>query len=326
MSKATAIANVLDRANLSLSQTHGSNPNTFNQKRATAIASTTGIDPVSDSVCRVRVSLDNCNWNDPKDLLLAVANTLGDGIIPVEGSYQQVADGDNIFVGLVTRGIATCTVAESEYKERFTQVAKNVLMDNADQSVWDLVSNSDGQVVLARQMDENLNDLVAIARSRNPNNKNSHDVEVVHPVTAGYARFYNPIINGLDHGYVCGQEADGTIVAVSRTLNDLVDIDPRMMVTCSNIHVDDNEYEIHAQLNRGNVECPAHLITAMAAQRSVTNPFARAKAIALVTSTEQPLDPESVPYEKVREYYKQMFAYSPEYYNEFEKLINESGF
>lgn len=325
MSKAIAIANVLDRANLNL-QSQANQSASFTQKRATAIASTTGIDPVSDSVCRVRVSLQNCNWNDPKDLLLAVANTLGDGIIPVEGSYQQVSDGNNVFVGLVTRGIATCTIAESDYKERFTQIAKNVLMDNADQSVWDLVSNSDGQVVLARQMDENLNDLVAIARNRNPNNKDSHEVEVVHPVTAGYSRFYNPVINGIDHGYICGQEADGTIIAVSRALNDLVDVDPRMLVTCSNIHVDDNEYEIHAQLNRGGVECPAHLITAMASQRADSNPFARPKALALVSETEQPLDPESVSYEKVREYYKQMFAYSPEYYNEFEKLISESGF
>ena len=325
MSKATAIANVLDRANNNLSQTQGMS-HTFNQQRATAIASTSGIDPVSDSVCRVRVELKNCDWNNPKDLLLSVANTLGDGIIPVEGSFQRVDDRNNIFVGLVTRGIATCTVAESEFNQRFTQVAKNVLMDNTDQSVWNLVSNEQGQVVLARQLDENLTDLVAIARANNSHNKNFHEVECVNPVTAGYSRFYNVVTSSLDHGYVCGQEESGVLVVASRSLNDLVEVDPRLLVTCSNIHVDNDEYEIHAQLHRGGVECPSHLIKAMAAQREVKNPFARSTAIALVTETEQPLDPESVPYENVREYYKQMFAYAPQYYTEFEKLINESGF
>ncbi len=325
MSKFTAIANVLDRANVTLSQTKGAST-TFNQKRATAVAHTTGLDPVSDKVCRVRVAMKNCNWNDPADLLLSVANTLGDGIIPVEGSFQQVDPNNNIFVGLVQRGIATCTVAQDEFEERFTEVAKNVLMDNVDQTVWNLVSNESGQVVLARQQDEDLNDLVAIARSVNTSNKNFHDVEVVHPVTAGYSRFFNETTQSVDHGYVCGQEADGTIIVVSRTLNDLVEVDPRLLITCSNIHVDDNEYEIHAQLNRGGVDCPAHLIQAMASQRQSYNPFSRSSTVALVSETEQPLDPESVSYENVREYYKQMFAYAPQYYTEFEKLINESGF
>jgi hypothetical protein len=48
--------------------------------------------------------------------------------------------------------------------------------------------------------------------------------------------------------------------------------------------------------------------------------------VALVTETEQPLDPEKVSYENMREYYKQMYAYAPEYYAEFEKMISESGF
>lgn len=319
------VDNILDRATYKLAASGTANPNT-GMKRANAVANTSGFDAVSGNVCRVRVEMKNCNWGDSADLLTAVANTLGDGVLPVAGSFQRISPNDNIVVGLVTRGIATKTISDAEYKSRFTQVAKNVLMDNEDQSVWDLVSSGDGGVVLARQMDEDLSALVTMARTRNMDNKLSHDVEVMQPVTAGYARFYNPTINSLDHGYLCGAEKDGTLIAVSRTLNDLVEVDARLLVACANIHVSNDEYEIHSQLHRGGVECPAHLIKAMAAQRKDVNPFARNKALALVTETEQPLDPESVSYENMREYYKQMYAYAPEYYADFEKMISESGF
>lgn len=325
MLKNTAIANILDRANYKIATSQDTHENSH-QKRATAVATTSGFDAVSDSVCRVRIEMKNCDWGNKKDMLLAVANTLGDGVIPVIGSFQRINPKDNIVVGLVTRGIATQSLSETDFQSRFTQVAKNVLMDNEDQSVWDLVSSKDGGVVLARQVDEDLSTLVAMARTRNMDNKLSHDVESMQPVTAGYARFYNPTIKGIDHGYLCGAEEDGTLIAVSRTLNDLVEVDARLLVACANIHVDANEYEIHAQLHRGGVECPAHLIKAMQSQRANANPFARNKAIALVTETEQPLNPESVSYENMREYYKQMYAYAPEYFADFEKMISESGF
>lgn len=313
MQKQLAVANVLSR--------------TASRNSTAVYASMVGVSPIDDSLCRIRVSIRGKS-NNPADYRAAIQASLGASVEPIAGSFYRLtaeSQGSAVeYVGLVKKGIETRSVDTARFKKDYTVMAKNVLMDNVDQSVWQLSCNSNGVTVLSRQVDEDLSQLLELARTQNSNNRNYKEPLVALANAASYARFYNPLTGVIDHGYVLGREADGTVVIASRTLNDLVDIDDRMLVTCSNIHLDDTELAIHQSLYKKNVKCPSFLIKSMQAQRDAgSNPF---KTVALVTETEQPLDPESVSYDNARNYYKQMFAYAPDYYKEFETIINDYGF
>lgn len=300
-----------------------------NTKRSNVVANTTGFDPIGSDLCRVRVELHGTANMDGKQLRQAVSAALGEGVEPVIGTFQQLPEVAGVatreFVGLVTKGMCTRIMDVASVRAKYSEVttAKNVLMDNTDNTVWNMTPSGSGQVVLSRQVDEDLSDLLALARVANNKNRNYKDALVVMANTAAYSRFYNPVTKSTDHGYICGREANGEVVIASRTLNDLVNVDDRMIITCTNLHADDTEYRIHASLYKGGVKCPSHLIQAMKAQRQKQNVF---QTVALVTDTETTLDPESVSYTDMRDYYKQMYAYAPEYYNEFEKMISDHGF
>ena len=315
MQKQVAIANVLKRTS-------------ERAPTANVYASMVGMSPISDDLCRVRVSIRGQSDN-PSEYRSAIQSSLGSSVETVVGSFDKVTQdlkgSANEYVGLVKKGIETRSVATANVGQRYSTMAKNILMDNVDQSVWQLASDSNGVTVLSRQVEEDLSQLLEIARHTNTNNKRDYKEPLVAIAnTASYARFYNPMIGSIDHGYVLGREADGNIVIASRTLNDLVDVDDRMLVLCSNIHTDDKELSIHQDLYKQRIKCPAFLIKSMKAQRDAgSNVF---KTVATVNSTEEPLDPESVSYTDARSYYKQMFAYAPEYYKEFETVINDYGF
>lgn len=318
-----AINNILDRVS-ARSTTAGTTAN-----RSNVVANTTGFDPINDDLCRIRVEVHNARTMDAKAIRHAISAALGEGIEPVAGTFQQLPEIAGVatreYVGLVTKGLCTRVVAQADLNSGYSTVttAKNVLMDNTDNKVWNLTQAGNGQAVLSRQVDEDLTELLAMARMTNTKNRNYKDALVCMANTASYSRFYNPVIKTIDHGYVCGSEANGEIVIASRTLNDLVNVDDRMIVTSTNIHTDDAEYNIHASLYKGGIKCPSHLIQAMKAQRGKQNVF---QTVALVTDTETPLDPNTVSYTDMREYYKQMYAYAPQYYNEFEKMISDYGF
>ena len=315
MQKQVAIANVLKRTSERAST-------------SSVYASMLGMSPISDDLCRVRVSIRGQSKN-PSEYRAAIQASLGACVEPVMGSFYQVTQdvqGAAVeYVGLVKKGIETRSMATAKVGGRYSTMAKNILMDNVDQSVWQLASDSNGVTVLSRQVEEDLSQLLEIARLNNSNNKRDYKEPLVAIANAAsYARFYNPMLGAIDHGYVLGREADGNVVIASRTLNDLVDVDDRMLVVCSNIHTDDKELAIHQDLYRERVKCPAFLIKSMKAQRDAGNNVF--KTVATVNSTEEPLDPQSVSYTDARNYYKQMFAYAPEYYKEFETVINDYGF
>lgn len=299
---------------------------------------TTGFDPIDKSLCRVRLTISNVYGEKPTqaDFRKAIMASYGNvGIVPVEGSFQPVhtaeatVAGSQEYVGLITKGMQTRMVDAAEIMEggRYASLSSlnNVLMDSVDESVWSLVSNSGGQAVLARQVSEDLNDLVAIARSQDTRkNRNFLQVLVAQPRVAQFARFYNPGTKTIDHGYVCGRDTAGDIVIASRLMDDLINVDDRMVITATNIHREDAELMIHKELNRKGVKCPSFLIAGMKAQRAESK-LGFGVTTAAATS-ETPLDSESVSYTNLRDYYRQVFAYAPEYYNEIEKIIDSHGF
>lgn len=300
-----------------------------------AVATTTGYEAISPDLCRVRVEIRNSDTTK-EALLASVKAALGNNIQPVQGSFSCInydANGmhqTREYVGLVAKGIETRTVEKAELGQRYATMAANVLMDSTDDSVWNMATSPTGHMVLSRQVDENLSELIEMARKRNTANRNYKDPLVAIANVASYAHFYNSQTKTLDFGYVCGREADGSVVIASRAFNDLVSVDERELISASNIHRDDLEYNIHKSLHTNGIKCPAHLIRGMRAQRDKANAGlfsgGRDKVEALVTNTETPLDPFSVSYTDMREYYRQMYAYAPEYFAEFEKLITESGF
>lgn len=330
-SKSFAIDNVLKR---SREKQNSADKTQASVLAGSAIATTTGYDPISDSLCRVRVEIRNSNTTK-EALSASVKAALGENVQPVRGSFQCIAHDTNSthqtreYVGLVTKGIETRTIEKSSLGERYSTMAANVLMDSTDDTVWNMATSPSGQIVLSRQVDENLSELIEMARKRNTGNRNYKEALVAIANTASYAHFYNTLTGALDFGYVCGKE-DGKIIVASRALEDLISVDDRELVSASNIHNDDKELDIHRSLHKSGLKCPAHLVRAMKAQRQNTHAglFSgdRAKTVALVTDTQTPLDPHSVSFTDMREYYKQMYAYAPEYYAEFEKLITDSGF
>lgn len=288
-----------------------------------------GFDHISKGLCRVRITASNAVNAKRSDLVSAVNKAFGNGVVAVAGSFQLINELDNSsaeYVGLITKGLHTQSVATASIPDRFSAIAKNVLMDETDERVWNLVSENNGVSVLARQVDEDLGELVAIARMSNNQNRDFLSVLVAHAGVGQYARFYNPNTGTLDHGYVCGKEASGEVVIASRTLDDLIAVDDRHIVTSTNIHRDTTEFQIHKELHGHGIKCPSYLIQGMKAQRKPQSlGLGNNVAIASATS-ETPLDPNSVSYTDLRDYYRQVFAYAPEYYAEFEKIIDSHGF
>lgn len=333
-SKTRAVNNILNRSaarRQSSSVTASTSPDVI---RGSAVATTTGYEPISSDLCRVRVEIRNSNTSK-EALLASIQSALGENVQPVEGSFQLVveASGSNAtreYIGLVSKGLCTRSIDKTDIGHRYAAVASNVLMDSVDDTVWNMTSTGSGALVLSRQVEEDLSELLEMARYRNSGNRNYKAVLTASATTASYARFYNSMTKTLDHGYVCGREENGDIVIASRNLEDLVSVDPREVICASNIHLDNTELEMHRALYKGGIKCPSHLVRAMRTQRTggTDNVFKgdRLKALALATDTETPLDPNSVSYTDMREYYRQMYAYSPEYYEMFEKLITDSGF
>lgn len=184
-------------------------------------------------------------------------------------------------------------------------IATNVLMDDVDQSVWELAEVG-GKKVMFRQGQEDLSEVLELAHVRDT------AAPRVDKLTGGdahineYASWVDAENKDVRYGYVVASNDEKTLV-VSRSTGDLEQIDNRCLVAISNFARHPNARRVVASLAKKGQQRP-QVLSAM-----IDKPY-------------ESYDFSQVDYNNIRDYYKAVFAYAPEYYAEFERIIDHYGF
>lgn len=301
------------------------------------VANTVGFSPINGNLCRVRLAIA-CSQGVPATYLREVASEcLAAGLYIVEGSFRalptQAMTGSRTtqeYVGIIRKGINTKTVPVAEIASRFATVAKNVLMDSEDDSVWTLTAREGGKATLTRNVEEDFSELFALAAVQNSLNRNNKEILIPQTASAHYVSFFNPRTKSVDHGYTVGFEDNRDVVIASRGLDDLITISPEFVISSTNIHMDDEELQIRKDLHRNGVSTPPVVLSSLKACRASASSHRQYSRLtdtaALAPTTESPLDPNEVSFTDLRDYYRQVYAYAPDYYKEIEGMISQMGF
>jgi len=110
---------------------------------------------VTDTVGRVWASFSVTDPT-PDEIRLAVSNAIPEGVSPVDGTFYPVDDAT--ITGLIRRD--TKVRALSEDRKHYKELSSNVLMDDTDQSIWEIRA-LEGKSYLVRVEEESLDDILA---------------------------------------------------------------------------------------------------------------------------------------------------------------------
>jgi len=197
--------------------------------------------------------------------------TLDNGAI--EGSFRRLKGYPDYRP--VMAGFLCPNVEVRDYKEESTYkvMASNILMDPEDESLWKLSTSESGNKYLTRQGQEDLSELLSIARTRDPSIPTvaslASDV-----VNREYVAYVDPTEYKMLYGYGIPASA-GTTEVVERNTGKSVIVSNALIV------------EI-AALNDSDV----------------------------FTEVAAPEDEKGM-----RDYYKEVYEYAPEYYSMLEEII-----
>lgn len=139
----------------------------------------------------------------------ALAKTLGDKARPIEGSFRRINDAHQTRLVSVGYVVAAELVEElSEAREsKMKVVAKNVLMDDSDRTLWD-VTESNGQKYIRRQTAENINDVLSTIASTKIDVPRAETLGFAAPCKQDYVAYVDATTASLKFGYVVASDGD----------------------------------------------------------------------------------------------------------------------
>ena len=120
---------------------------------STVTASVTDFFPLSKDVARVVIT-SNVKDAAPEEYRAALASALGNNAVPIAGSFRWVpSSGNPAAVGFVK---ANSERRPYEYagQKKLVSLASNMLMDAADNSLWEIQSSGDNKVLVRRGNDD----------------------------------------------------------------------------------------------------------------------------------------------------------------------------
>lgn len=243
---------------------------------------------VSPTIARVIVSFTG--KQTPSKLAAAVAKITDNQAAIIENSFRLVTN--NSAVGYIRANREIRSVTENEIRAGYKSASSNILMSNEDDSLWE-VKKIGGQTYLARQNNDNLEDLVtAVANYNTINTPKLKLLSSVQPKRNELVAFVSDA-GDVDYGFV------------TATGNDSVKILSKA-----------SRKPVIASLNRviASYEVDIDKKTDAAVRQNVSKQVraaARSDAETKATMTD---------------YYNELYGYDPEYLAEVIKQINETSF
>lgn len=121
---------------------------------------TAGDKVITAPFMKVIVSLSS--KGNPAECAKAIANAFDYSYSPVVASFRQIPGKHNAYVGFIAANTASVEYDTKEHAS-YKVVAGNLLLNEADKTLWQLHSSSNGTKYLTRHAEENLADLKCLA-------------------------------------------------------------------------------------------------------------------------------------------------------------------
>jgi hypothetical protein len=229
-----------------------------------------------------------------EEVTASIVEAIGSKVTCIAGSFREIdTAGDKLHLIGYVASHAPMVPMTKAVTARMTVIAKNVLMDPADESTWD-IKEVGGQKFLCRQENEDLSQLLTLARHRDTAAHTFDEMLDGVPRAREYVTYVDTDAAETRHGY-CISSTEDTVQVLCRQSGQVANVDLRAVV------------EIH---NMGDSDAHIH-----AAVETAGRKFAQASEMA-----------DGGNLTDMREYYREVFSYDPEYYAKFEEIITAHGF
>jgi hypothetical protein len=233
---------------------------------------------------------------NPNQARSAILSATNGNLAAIPGTFIVNQESENTFTGhgfLQKANVALPITASV----KMTAIAKNVLMDETDNSIWDIV-NQEGNVkhLVKRLPDEDLSSLVCLASA------NEHIVKS-YALPVQSVKDLNTIAN-----YVIPDKAEASFGVVVSS-------------TDTTLNVFDYNYRKHLE-----IPMEAALLMSDVSDDSSWVSLKETVVPTLSKEVQSSLMQNEVSYADVRDYYGAMYNYAPEYFEQFLKIIEDYGF
>jgi hypothetical protein len=275
-------------------------------------ATINSFDLVAPGVAKIVATISGNFGSDPTQKVMAkicrkAIHASVEGVFCINNSFRVVPDtGDALrVVGFVG---ANRQSKPFEEKSSYKEIAKNVLMDVEDESVWE-VSTVGGKKFMCLQGEEDISETLEVARVRDVSAPPiSRFTSVAN--TGEYASWVDVENKDVRYGYVVASGDEATVV-MCRLTNELKQIATSCLIALA---TPDKRATKHVKELAAKGQKKPKVLAAVENFRNTLD------------KRYEEYDFSNVDYNNIREYYKAVFAYAPEYYAEFEKIIDHYGF
>ena len=224
--------------------------------------------------------------NVSKDAVIAsITNALQGQFAPVLGSFRQVENGRQPTFVGFITASREMLTSEDERFKRLKPLTAGIMLDPEDESVWNVHNGENGTFVL-REGSEDVAKVLETARVRQTNAPALH--QFVYAAVAGdYISFVDAHAGVLRHGFVVAAYDDNTVSVLTAEDEDPLFIDNEQVVEAVELE-DEDVQELETQSN------------------VVKAAF-----------------DDTIP--SMSEYYKQLFAYAPDYLKQVQEIIDANA-
>lgn len=250
---------------------------------------------ITPEIHRVVISF-NTEESSKAQKYQAIAKLFDYNASPIENSFREIASAHKYtlsgFVAVNNQAIPYTEELASSGKYTAIAGTNNVLIDQDDESLWEVTSSGDNKF-LVRKSQENLSELVALAslRNENPNyRKIAVEKTIAKTFTNDYVAYVNPETCLVNYGYVLADANDfygdeePEVEVLDADSMETVKVNPELIVESAFLNGDDEDN---------------------------------------LPSTETAASYDTNNKESMKAYYKEMFKHAPEYYKKIEQIINE---
>jgi len=156
------------------------------------------------------VVLSHSSDAGPKANMQALASVFKGRATPVPGSFRRINPKQESRLVSVGYVIANTAVEEltADRESGMKVMAKNVLMDSHDQSLWNVVTSDGGSKFIRRQDNEDVSELLATMASARFDVTDVEDINACVTATADYVAFVDVESAELGYGFVVASTED----------------------------------------------------------------------------------------------------------------------
>jgi hypothetical protein len=173
--------------------------------------SITDFDMVAAKVARVVLAFTG-NL-DKDEITAALSAKLKHMATPIENSFRMVKA--NVAVGYIRANTPVRVVEDNEIRASYKVIAKNILMDRDDETLWEVKTGASGKF-LARSGSEDLSDLVAAGTTRRHDVPRLAQMSIASVAKREFVAFASKS-GDMDYGFCVGVAADRIKVVSAST-------------------------------------------------------------------------------------------------------------